>query len=139
MALTLVHSVIADDTQPSPAADLQKLQGVWKVDSVSHPDHKDGIPKSAFLDDTKTLLSIEGHRVLHDGKVVATLNNDVADAPESKEVGWSVNRLLKLTLTDGKSVWCSYRFDANRVQITCPHTTSCHRGSGQITYLVPVK
>jgi len=139
MVLVMVTSVLADEAQPTPAADLKKLQGIWKVGSVHFANFDHGIPASAYLDDVNTLLTIEGHRILHDGKVVATLNNDVADAPENKQVGWEINRLLKLTLTDGKSVWCSYRIEKDRVQITCPHTTSCHRGSGQITYLVPLK
>ncbi len=131
--------LIGDEAQqtPSPAEDLKAMQGSWKVRSLYwSSEENERLPKEARLNELQTALVIEGNRLIHDGKTVATLTNDLPSGPQHQEVGWQgFNRLLLLTLPDGKGMWCSFSFRESRLQITYPHTTSCHRGSGQIIYL----
>lgn len=122
----------ADAPTPTPADDLKTLQGDWKISLVVW---KDRLPSISRLNEEGQSLKIEENRLMVDGKVVGTLTNDLPEVPQAKEVGWHINRLVLLTLPDGKGLWCSYRIEPTRVQLTYPHTTSCHRGSGQIVYL----
>ena len=71
-----------------------------------------------------------------DGQLVATLANDLPFPTLHSEIGLPFYRLIMLTLPDGKAVLCSYKFhEDHRLELAYPHTTSCHRGSGQIVYL----
>lgn len=132
-------SLLADEPKamPTPAEDMKAMQGSWKIKSLYWSSQKnEQLPNEAKLNELETALAIEGNKILHDGKVVATLTNDLPPGPQHQEVGWQgFNRLLLLTMPDGKGIWCSYSFREGRLQITYPHTTSCHRGSGQIIYL----
>lgn len=137
LLLFAVAAIGADlSAKKSPADDLKALQGQWKIAAIWWPsDDRDRLPKEARLNDEAGMLTIQGNQILHDGKTVATLANDLPSSAPHKEVGWSANRLVLLTLPDGKGLWCSYRIEEKRIQLTYPHTASCHRGSGQIIYL----
>jgi hypothetical protein len=126
----------APKAPPSPADDLRVMQGRWQLKSIYWPiDDKWRLPKEARLNESDTALVIAGNKLLHDGKVVATLANDLPLPAQQKEIGFGGNRLLMLTLPDGKALLCSYRSSPELVQLTYTHRCSCHRGSGQVIYL----
>jgi hypothetical protein len=121
---------------PSPAQDLRDLQGCWEV-AASNPGIDKGrvLPKELGLNAKDADVRIRGNQLLVEGKVVASLANDVPSAALQKEVGFPDFRLLVMTLPDGRAVLCSYLIKADGVELAYPHTTSCHRGSGQNVYL----
>ncbi len=139
--LTVVLSTVAtggdNEKKPTPADDLKAVQGSWTITDIYWPNEADDrLPNEAGLNEKQIVLVIEGNRITQNGKTVATLTNDLPPVNQHKEVGWpGANRLMLLTLPDGKGLWCSYGFREKKLQITHPHTTSCHRGSGQVVYL----
>lgn len=126
-----------NDKKPTPSDDLKAVQGSWTITSIIWPTETDQrLPNEAGLNQNRITLIIEGNRITQDGKTVATLTNDLPSGNQHKEVGWAgANRLMMLTLPDGRGFWCSYGFWEKKLQISYPHTTSCHRGSGQVVYL----
>jgi len=139
--LTLVLVTVAtgddNDKKPTPADDLKAVQGSWTIADIYWPiNANQRLPNEAKLNEKRITLHIEGNRITLDGKTVATLTNDLPPGNQHKEVGWSgANRLMLLTLPDGRGFWCSYGFYDKQLQISYPHTTSCHRGTGQVVYL----
>jgi len=124
------------ETGSAPADDLKALQGRWKVTAIYWPsDDERRLPKEARLNQQGTVLVIDGNRITQDGRTVATLANDLSLVAQEKEVGFAGNRLLMLTLPDGKGLLCSYHLKAGKVQIAYSHNCFCHRGSGQVVYL----
>jgi hypothetical protein len=127
----------AEAIRHQPASkDLSELQGSWQVVGITDCLNREcKFPDATMLNAQGSVLTFQGNQVIHHGQVVATLTNDI-DAPSlAKELGFSHFRLLVLTLPNGKGLVCSYLITDDHVEIAYPHTTSCHRGSGQITYL----
>jgi hypothetical protein len=121
---------------PPPAVDLQNLQGGWTVWSTTPCfRHNVKLPAELGLAEVNSQVEIRGNQLLWQQQVVATLANDVPSPTLQGEVGFANYRLLLLTLADGRCFPCSYQIRADGVEIAYPHTTACHRGSGQIVYL----
>lgn len=121
---------------PAPAVDLDNLQGTWTVSRVLPALRPDlHLPAEVGLGKEGAQLEFRGNQLLCQGRCVATLANDVPSPTLHGEVGFPHFRLLLLTLADGRCFPCSYLMRTEGVEIACPHTTACHRGSGQIVYL----
>jgi hypothetical protein len=121
---------------PLPAVDLEQLQGDWTVAGViACSDPQVALPKSAGLAEKGQAIQLRGNQILRGGQPVAVVANDLDSQSLAKEVGFSDYRLMLLTLPDGRGMLCSYLIKAEGVEIAYPHTTSCHRGSGQVIYL----
>jgi len=121
---------------PAPAVDLENLQGAWTVSGVMPSFRRDlHLPAEVGLGEKDTQFAIRGNQLVWQRQIVATLANDVESPTLQGEVGFANYRLLLLTLADGRCFPCSYLIKADGVEIAYPHTTSCHRGSGQIVYL----
>lgn len=121
---------------PAPAVDLKNLQGIWTVLRVLPSLRPDlHMPAEVGLGKEGAQLEIRGNQLRWQGRGVATLANDVPSPTLHGEVGFPHFRLLLLTLADGRCFPCSYLIRTEGVEIACPHTTACHRGSGQIVYL----
>src|SRR5262249_52744252 len=120
----------------SPADDLHSLQGKWEVRNIIWALAQQAkFPMDAGLNQKGGTVSFEANKLIVNGKMVATLDNALPQSPLHKEVGFKNFRLLVFTLPDGKTIPCSYQIKGDAVEIACPHTCSCHRGSGQIVYL----
>ena len=101
--------------------DLKALQGRWKVTGIFWPSGDERrLPKEARLNEEGTVLVVEGNRITHDGKAVATLANDLALAAQQKEVGFAGNRLLMLTLTIGEGSCAATTSKATRFRLPTP-------------------
>lgn len=112
------------------------MQGRWQVLGSTPCIDKDvKLPVEVGLTDTGSLLVVQGNQLTCNGKVVAALTNDLASSALNAEKGFKEFRLLVLTLPSGKGLLCSYSITEDGVEIAYPHTTACHRGSGQIVYL----
>src|SRR5262249_8878219 len=121
---------------PLPAEDLRELQGRWDVAGMTPCNNKNvKLPDELRLGEPGPAFEISGNQLLRGGQLVATLANDVAHDALNKEKGFPYSRLLMLTLPDGRGLLCNYSIGQDGVEIAYPHTTSCHRGSGQIIYL----
>lgn len=121
---------------PSPAEELKQMQGHWIVAGGFGSLKQDlKLPAELRLNEKGNELSIEGNLLLSNGKLVATLTNDLASKALEEEKGFPDYRILMLTLRDGRGLLCSYTINDKGIEIAYPHTTSCHRGSGQIVYL----
>jgi hypothetical protein len=121
---------------PAPAVDLEHLQGNWQVSSIT-PCINTAIklPDETGLNALTSKIEINDNQLRYEGKVVATLANDLQLKAIQEEVGFRSYRPILLTLSDGKGLMCSYMIKADGVEIAYPHTTSCHRGSGHIVFL----
>lgn len=120
---------------PAPPEGLKSIQGEWKV-TLRIRSRRDDFPDSLGLKQKGDQITIEGNQLKFKHDTAATLTTDLPPGPLHEQVGWKeLNRLVLITLPDGKGLWCSYGFRGKQLQITYPHTTSCHRGSGQIVYL----
>ncbi len=120
-----------------PAEDLKELQGAWQVsDIVDCKNQAVKLPESTQLQTLHTRLVFQGNQLLENGRVVATLTNDL-DIPDlESQKGLKGLRLCLLTLPDGRGIVCSYGLEATGLVIAYPHTTSERRGlTGQIVFL----
>ena len=93
-------------------------------------------PRGVHFNDWGTKLTFDGHRLQSDGATVSTLTNDLPSAPQNDEVGWKgFNRLVLLTLPEGRGLWCRYIFREEMLQITYPHTHLVTGGRGRSSTL----
>jgi hypothetical protein len=121
-----------------PDEDLKHVQGNWQVSRIITSLNKDEVlPSELGLSEIAHVLQIDGNELRFGGQVVATLANDLPVETLANEVGFPDFRLLVLTLPSGRGLVCSYMVREGEVEIAYPHTTSCHRGSGQVIYLKP--
>lgn len=121
---------------PPPAVDLKRLQGQWQVAAITPCwDEDTHLPGETGLNEVSADVTIAGNQLVCGGQVVATLANDVASPALAGEVGFASYRPLLLTMSDGRALVCSYVIRADEIEIAYPHTTACHRGSGQIVSL----
>lgn len=128
--------------RPALVAELRQLQGEWSLSSVTPCNDRSVTLPESLLQQLSQIRSpstsawqIRDNQIVVDGKVVATLTNDL-DLPDlKKRIGLKSFRLMLLTLPDGKGYFCSYWIGPDRVEIAYPVATSCHRGSGQILSL----
>lgn len=118
------------------SASIDQLQGRWKV-VASYGPNGDGkkLPVEARLNSVDTILSLDGNVISEAGHPVLALTTELPLPAEEKNVGLAGNRLVMLTLPNGKGLLCSWHLRDETWEIAYPHTTSCHRGSGQIILL----
>lgn len=107
----------------TPAEELKGLRGVWKVSITGIGAN---VPEESGLVSGAELV-IDGNRITHGGKTVLTITNDVPLPSAEKEIGIKDNRLMMLTLPDGRGFLCSYRLAGDELRIQYPHTSSCPR------------
>lgn len=119
-----------------PTEDVKNLQGRWEVSSVIRSVNKEIVlPSVLALNEPGATLEIDGNRLRLNDEDIATFANDISVRALADEVGFPNFRLLVLTLPNGQGLVCSYILTDGGIEIAYPHTTSCHRGSGQIVYL----
>ena len=122
----------------SPAEELKQLQGTWEVhDAQASAGIVRLLPKETGLTEKGTRLVIHGNELLRDGKVIATLANDLsAMGPEWPQGIRIFRRPLLITMPDGKAVLCAYdkRTNWRHLDIAYPPTTG-NVGAGQRVYL----
>ena len=95
----------------SPAEELKLLQGEWEVYEAQQSSGSTSpvMPKETGLTEKGTRLVIRGNELLRDGKVIATLANDLTElAPELLTDVKPFRRPLLITLPSGKAVLCAY-------------------------------
>ncbi|MFO0915005.1 MAG: hypothetical protein U0795_18745 [Pirellulales bacterium] len=136
---SLVGSVRAGEPATKPDF-VGQLQGHWKVVSNYGPSG-DGprLPDEAQMNSLNRVLSVDQNMVSAAGHPVLALTTDLPLPAEEQKVGLNGNRLVMLTLPDGRGLLCSAHVRDDNWEIAYPHTTSCHRGSGQIIVLQRVK
>jgi hypothetical protein len=123
----------------STAADeLKQLQGTWEVrDAQASAGVERLLPKETGLTEKGTRLVIRGNELLRDGKVIATLANDLSEmGPEWPQGIRVFRRPLLITMPDGKAVLCAYDKRTNwlHLDIAYPPTMG-NVGAGQRVYL----
>lgn len=137
--LSLLGSLMGPARGGEPATKLDlvgQLQGRWKV-VTNYGPNGDGprLPDEAQLNSLDRVLVVDQNMVSAAGHPVFALTTDLPLPAEDQKVGLKGNHLVMLTLPDGRGLLCSAHVRDGNWEIAYPHTTSCHRGSGQIIVL----
>lgn len=120
---------------PDRAEELARLQGEWEVDEYqTTAGTGDSLLAEAHLNQKGVKLTIRGNELILDGKLVATLANDLFMPNVVKDIGHVRRKPLMLTLPNGKAILCAYALRGEGIQIVCPHTIG-NVGMGQFLWL----
>lgn len=117
-------ATIGLDSQPK---NLKELQGTWRV------THSYGAQYSAAtlcektgLDQEGIAFTVVGNELRRDGKVVATLKNELPNLADHRPVFF--RRLIELTLTGGEKVLCAYGNSSGQWELVTPYSVVTRGG-----------
>ena len=103
-----IERATASQPASTPAEELRQMHGKWRVANVQGNDNLryERLPKETGLTEEKVQLVIEGNALLRDGKVIATLANDLSALGIQDPALF--RRPLLIVLPDGRAVRCAY-------------------------------
>jgi len=145
LGLAVFAQVSAEPAEPkrepwelsTPAEELKQLQGSWNVANVQHSAGVTRLlPKETGLAEEGTPLFIRGNELLRDGRVIATLANDLSTSGLDLKDIKPFRRPLLIILPDGRAILCAYdkRHLQTSVDIAYPADIG-NVGAGQRVYL----